>query len=62
MAGRRAEAMNQFERALDLYERKGNLVAAGQIRALMVALRPYKGVEELPQAPARPGESSPPSG
>lgn len=39
MAGRRAEVANQYGRALGLYERKGNLVAARQIRELMVPLR-----------------------
>jgi tetratricopeptide (TPR) repeat protein len=62
MAGRRAEAANQFSRALALYERKGNLVAARQIRALMVSLRPFEVDQSaLPRAPAgsRPAASRP---
>jgi class 3 adenylate cyclase/tetratricopeptide (TPR) repeat protein len=39
MSGRSAEASSEFARALALYERKGNLVAAGQMRELMVPLR-----------------------
>jgi len=49
MAGRRAEAVNQLEQAVSHYDRKGNLVAAAQVRAQMVSLRPYEGPEE-PQA------------
>jgi class 3 adenylate cyclase/tetratricopeptide (TPR) repeat protein len=38
-AGRHEEAARQFERALQLYERKGNVMAARHVRSLMVSLR-----------------------
>jgi class 3 adenylate cyclase/tetratricopeptide (TPR) repeat protein len=38
-AGRQEEAARQFNRALQLYERKGNVMAARQVRSLMVSLR-----------------------
>jgi class 3 adenylate cyclase/tetratricopeptide (TPR) repeat protein len=52
----RAEAVNQLERALSQYDRKGNLVAAAQIRAQMVALR----LDEVPGEPhPQPASDSP---
>ncbi len=39
MAGRHEEAARQFNRALQLYERKGNVMAARQVRSLIVSLR-----------------------
>jgi tetratricopeptide (TPR) repeat protein len=39
MAGRSEEAVLQLNRALQLYERKGNLVAAKQVRSTLVSLR-----------------------
>jgi len=38
-AGRHEEAARQFERALQLYERKGNVMAARHVRSQMVSLR-----------------------
>jgi class 3 adenylate cyclase/tetratricopeptide (TPR) repeat protein len=52
LSGHRAEALNQLERALDQYERKGNLVAAGQIRAQMIPLRLEGGPEGVRVEPA----------
>lgn len=43
LSRRPAEASTEFARALALYERKGNQVAAGQIRGLMVPLRAFAG-------------------
>jgi class 3 adenylate cyclase/tetratricopeptide (TPR) repeat protein len=37
-AGRHEEAARQYNRALQLYERKGNVMAARQVRSLMVSL------------------------
>jgi tetratricopeptide (TPR) repeat protein len=60
MGGRRAEAANQFARALALYERKGNLVATRQIRARMVSLRPFEIDQPAsPRAPAGPLPAAP---
>jgi class 3 adenylate cyclase/tetratricopeptide (TPR) repeat protein len=39
LAGRSEEAVTQFNRAVQLYERKGNVVAAKRIRSLVVGLR-----------------------
>lgn len=39
MAGRSEEATKELNRALQLYERKGNAVAAKQLRSLLVGLR-----------------------
>jgi tetratricopeptide (TPR) repeat protein len=39
LAGRNLEAATARERALRLYERKGNLVSAGRARALLANLR-----------------------
>jgi class 3 adenylate cyclase/tetratricopeptide (TPR) repeat protein len=38
LAGRRQEAATQFNRAVQLYERKGNSAAAKQVRAILVGL------------------------
>lgn len=39
LAGRRQEALRELKRAMDLYDEKGNLAAAKQISAMLVALR-----------------------
>jgi class 3 adenylate cyclase/tetratricopeptide (TPR) repeat protein len=39
LAGRRQEAAAQLNRAVQLYERKGNVVAAKQVRSVLVELR-----------------------
>jgi predicted ATPase/class 3 adenylate cyclase len=52
LALRRSEAVNHYERALEHYESKGNLVAASYVRAQIVQLRTHGEIEETRHLPS----------
>jgi class 3 adenylate cyclase/tetratricopeptide (TPR) repeat protein len=47
LALRRTEAINEYKRALEEYERKGNLVASSDVRSQIVQLRTHGEIDQV---------------